>query len=355
MIGPTPKRADSRCADADASTQPKPPKMYARPIAPADKPELARREQDQHRDLHVMQDLPQAREPRERQQRAVVPDQLQAFVDLGRHRRAAPGKRHVVAAHATRRSRNAETKNVIASSTIANGAVSELDQQAREPGADQRGRRLAERDLRVGFDQPVAPGHLRKQHLIGRAADHVLHAAEEADRVEDLDRQRVGERRDRYREQRHAAADVGGDDDRQLAHAVEQHARVQADTSANGNVSSATSTPIWNGVACSSSAAVRGSARLVTCAPNAVIVSDVHSLRKSGERQSPPNVLRNSLCSVSMDAPVARPAPCERGSREKHNDFREQELGGTPATVGNAGKSAVVRIPPQTAGGTPAG
>ena len=38
MTGPTPKRADSRSADAAASTQPRPPNMYATPIAPADRP-----------------------------------------------------------------------------------------------------------------------------------------------------------------------------------------------------------------------------------------------------------------------------------------------------------------------------
>ena len=54
-----------------------------------------------------------------------------------------------------------------------------------------------------------------------------------------------------------------------------------SDTSANGSVSSATSTPICIGVACSSTAAVSGSARLVICAPNAVIVIDVHRRRKS--------------------------------------------------------------------------
>ena len=62
-----------------------------------------------------------------------------------------------------------------------------------------------------------------------------------------------------------------------------------SETSANGSVSSATRTPICIGVACSSTAAVSGSARLVICAPNDVIVSDVHSCRKSGERQSPRN------------------------------------------------------------------
>ena len=44
--------------------------------------------------------------------------------------------------------------------------------------------------------------------------------------------------------------------------------------------------PICSGVACSSSAAVSGSARFVICAPNDVIVSDVQSFRNSGLRQS---------------------------------------------------------------------
>ena len=77
-----------------------------------------------------------------------------------------------------------------------------LDQHAGDARADQRRRRLAERDLRVGLDEPLAPGHLREQHLVRRAADDVLHAAEEADGVEHLDRQQVGERGQRDRQQR---------------------------------------------------------------------------------------------------------------------------------------------------------
>ena len=58
-------------------------------------------------------------------------------------------------------------------------------------------------------------------------------------------------------------------------------------TSANGSVSSATSTPICHGVACSSTAAVSGNARFVICAPNDVIVSEVQSFMNSGLRQRP--------------------------------------------------------------------
>ena len=65
-----------------------------------------------------------------------------------------------------------------------------------------------------------------------------------------------------------------------------------SDTSANGSVSSATRMPICSGVACSSSAAVNGSARLVICAPNDVIVSDSHSRRKSGSRHRPRRLRR---------------------------------------------------------------
>ena len=85
----------------------------------------------------------------------------------------------------------------------------ELDQPAGEPGPDQRRRRLAQRDLGVGLDQPLASGQLREQHLVRGAADDVLHAAEEADDVEDLDRQRARVGGDRDREQRDAAPDVG--------------------------------------------------------------------------------------------------------------------------------------------------
>ncbi len=89
------------------------------------------------------------------------------------------------------------------------GRRQELDQHAGEARTDQRRRRLAERDLGVRLDQPPPPGQLREQHLVGGAADDVLHAAEESDDEQDLDRQRVEIRGDRDRQQRDAASDVG--------------------------------------------------------------------------------------------------------------------------------------------------
>ena len=74
-----------------------------------------------------------------------------------------------------------------------------------------------------------------------------------------------------------------------------------SDTSANGSVSSATRMPICSGVACSSSAAVSGSARLVICAPNAVTVSDSHSRRKSGSRHRPRRLRRAVRASCSKN------------------------------------------------------
>ncbi len=77
-------------------------------------------------------------------------------------------------------------------------------------------------------------------------------------------------------------------------------------TSANGSVSSATSTPICIGVACSSTAAVSGSARFVICAPNDVIVSEPHSFMNSGWRQSPRKLRRKKSCMRDMVLPVHR-------------------------------------------------
>ena len=103
----------------------------------------------------------------------------------------------------------------------------QLDQSAGEARPDERRRRLAERDLRVRLDQPLASCELRKQHLVRRAADDILHAAEEADDEQHVDRKRAEPRGDRHGEQRDAARDVGDDDDGKLAHAVEHHAGVQ--------------------------------------------------------------------------------------------------------------------------------
>ena len=75
-------------------------------------------------------------------------------------------------------------------------------------------------------------------------------------------------------------------------------------TSANGSVSSATRMPICIGVADSITAAVSGSARLVICAPKAVIVIDDHSFMNSGSRQRPVNRRANVLRTVAMILPV---------------------------------------------------
>ena len=106
----------------------------------------------------------------------------------------------------SRRSISAEARNVTASSDDRERRGQQLDQRARDAGADQRRRRLAERDLGVRFDQPLAARHLRDQHLVRRAADDVLHAAEEADGVQHLDRQRVRAMRRAVSQQRDAAA-----------------------------------------------------------------------------------------------------------------------------------------------------
>ncbi len=105
-----------------------------------------------------------------------------------------------------------------------------------------------------------------------------------------------------------------------------------SDTSANGSVSRATRMPICNGVACSSSAAVSGSARLVICAPNAVTVSEIQSFRKSGERQSPRNERRNQRCKRSIATPVGTAThavpPFARARRMRaavHLDRRKSE------------------------------
>src|SRR5207248_2593990 len=61
--------------------------------------------------------------------------------------------------------------------------------------------------------------------------------------------------------------------------------------SANGIDSSAVSTPISNGVAFRSSAAVSGSARKVIWPPKCVIVSEVHNRTKSALRHNPFNIV----------------------------------------------------------------
>ena len=85
------------------------------------------------------------------------------------------------------------------------------------------------------------------------------------------------------------------------------HTPANNPSSPNGSTSSATSTPICQGLACSSSAAVSGKARLVICDPKVVIVNDPHNLRKSALRNSP-GAGRKSLNQRFMIASLFSPA-----------------------------------------------
>ena len=105
---------------------------------------------------------------RQRQQRAVAPHELQSLADLAPTTEPLRSRvRHVVAAPGSAAASAPRTKNVSASSDDRERRRQQLDQPAGEPGADQRRRRFAERDLRIGLDQPLAAGQLREQHLIG--------------------------------------------------------------------------------------------------------------------------------------------------------------------------------------------
>src|SRR4051812_24234683 len=92
--------------------------------------------------------------------------------------------------------------------------------------------------------------------------------------------------------------------------------------SAKGTDSSAVSTPISNGVASRSSAAVSGSARKVIWPPKCVIVSEVHNRTKSALRHNPFNIvllsqgarLRVALCARREESAFGLLAP-PRNSR----------------------------------------
>jgi hypothetical protein len=77
-----------------------------------------------------------------------------------------------------RRSMSAETKNVIASSAIANGAVNMWIRPPARPGPISAADVSPSATLALTFDQLLAAGHLRRQHLIHHATDDVLNAAQ---------------------------------------------------------------------------------------------------------------------------------------------------------------------------------
>ncbi len=226
MTGPTPSRADSRSADAAASTQPTPPNMYVSPMAPGDRPRsrVANRISTAicmwWRICHSPASHASACSVR-LCRTSFRPSRISApTVAFG------TGIHDVVRrAHPPQHQRGSEERERVEQDRERRGQ--ELDQSAREPRTDQRRRRLAEDDLRVRLDQPRTAGELREQHLIGRAADDVLHAAEKAHGEQDVHRQDVEVRGDGNRQQRGAAPDIRGDHDRQLAHAIDQHAGMQ--------------------------------------------------------------------------------------------------------------------------------
>ena len=94
--------------------------------------------------------------------------------------RAVRARRSALAAGATA---SAETKNVTASSAIANGAVSAWIRQPAMPGPISADDVSPSVILALASTSRVRPGHLREQDLIRRAADDVLHCRRKADRV----------------------------------------------------------------------------------------------------------------------------------------------------------------------------
>ena len=100
---------------------------------------------------------------------------------------------------------------------------------AREAGADQRRRRIGERDARVGFDQVIVAHALGHENLIRGPANDAADTHQKADQIQNRHRQETQPRRNRHQHQRKAASDVGQDDEPQFTRAIDQHAREETE------------------------------------------------------------------------------------------------------------------------------
>ena len=184
--------------------------------------QLTRRKQDQHRCLHVMQQLPDRDRPRERTQHAVMPDELQSFADLAPHIAVRMRRRDRDVPYPAQQQCRAEERQRVDHDR--ERRREHLDQPAGEPWTGELRRVLAEHDARVRLDQLVTTDHLRHQHLCRRTADRVAGADRESRDIEHRHRQPVSEGRKRNDQQRQAASDLRRNDDPELRSTIDPHA-----------------------------------------------------------------------------------------------------------------------------------
>ena len=256
--------------------------MKQRPICLLGQAERARREQDLHHDRRLVAHLPAA--DRQRPARPAAGGRRRSARRLADRARTgasrARGVRRLV--HARRRAGSAPRPSAArASTSSASGAPTTLISAPAKPGPGDLGARAGERVLRMRLDQPLARDDLR-EHDLRRAAGDGVDACRARSRTTYShgivsQPEPPGERHAGDDERRASAR-------RRCRPAACARGRARRPTGSENSTKGsdlhrASAGPSASGVACSSTAAVSGSASIVTCPPSELIRIDVHRRR----------------------------------------------------------------------------
>ena len=153
----------------------------------------------------------------------LLPDHADAGADVVDEARRGGGERDPFAPVDPReeRRRNDERHGVDGDR---DGRGQPRDQRAAERRAGDLGDRVDRFPLAVGVEQALPPDEVGDEHVVGQVVQHGRDAGDDGDRVEQRQREAAREGRERNRQQRHRAHEVGADHQRPPATAVDEAA-----------------------------------------------------------------------------------------------------------------------------------
>lgn len=192
-------------------------------------PQLAGHVQQEHRQDHVVEELPGAPRTGQRAQEPVAGHEPEPLDDLAPGARPPRDRRRGRLPHPHEpqaQRRGGEGQRV---GEDGEGRGERLHQDARQPRPRQLRGRPAQAQLAVRFQDPVARHHRQEERCPGDAGGGAQDAGEEPDRVELLDAERAQEVGERHHPQEGAAPQVRGDQDGALAAPIDPDAHRQPD------------------------------------------------------------------------------------------------------------------------------
>ena len=281
IVGPTPHELTMRPARAAPTSDPAPPQATVMPNNAGPSPKSRTMYRLYRAAKKLPKNAPVAAAPPSAQQHRVSADEAEALDNLGqkvlslfdwRRRWLRRSNEHQHQCRPDERERIEQHRH---------RARDGLDEHAGHAGRGDVAQRAARLKPAVGLDK-TAPTHKhRHDSLIGRVEEHRLTPDQKRHDQQVLEAQRTQSPGGGDTGQQRRAPEIGPEHDRMSAQAVDPYAGYQADDPA-GRPAAPARTPIWSGVAPSTSRTVSGSASREIVDPNCETVSPANNLAKSG-------------------------------------------------------------------------